>query len=208
MLCLGIDPDMHDLAIASWDDLGPVAAHVVSIPKKLTGTDALLAMMHELSKPWPEFGRPELRDDCMDRPDWCAVEGQEARQVRGQYHHRPEDLMKLASVAGMAVMRVARGYLHGCGLYWPKPSEWKGQVEKHAMQARLYDELGWGYEIVWKNQKAPIGRSRKGDYAYPKTCPDSFADINREQWKHCGDALLLARWCWEQASGRPWRRVG
>jgi hypothetical protein len=205
MLCLGIDPDMHDTAIASWDDSGPVMAHVVSVPRKLTGTDALLAMMHELSKPFPDFSRPAAAGPIdQEMPDWCAVEGQEARQVRGQYHHRPLDLIHLGNVAGMCVMRVARGYLHGCGIYWPKPSEWKGSVEKHAMQARLYDELGWGYEIVWKNQKAPIGRSRKGDYAVPTHAPVGFAEIGTAPWKHVGDALLLARWCWEQASGKVW----
>jgi hypothetical protein len=146
----------------------------------------------------------------MDAPDWCAVEGQEARQVRGKYHARPLDLIHLGNVAGLAVMRVARGYLHGCGLYWPKPAEWKGSVEKHAMQARLYEELGWGYEIVWKNQKSPIGRSRKGDYAVPQAhtlvTPGLGTDIAPTEWKHVGDALLLARWCWEQASGKVWAR--
>ncbi len=202
MLCLGIDPDLHDTAIASWDDAGPVAAHVVSIPRKITGTDALLAMMHELSKPWPEFGRPELRDECMDRPDWCAVEGQELARTGAKRHARPEDIVRLGQVAGMAAMRVARGYLHGCGLYWPKPSEWKGSVKKHAMQARLYEELGWGYEIV--------SSGGKPSYAMPKTLKVAFFEGISEApgscWKHVGDALLLARWCWEQASGRVWTR--
>jgi hypothetical protein len=198
-LCLGIDPDTHDLAIASWDDLGPVAAHVVSIPKKLTGTDALLAMMQELSKPWPEFGRPELRDDCADRPDWCAVEGQELRRGPGGRHARPEDIVRLGNVAGMAVMRVARGYMHGCGLYWPKPSEWKGSVPKAAMQARLYTELCWGYELKGKGSSG---------YAVPIQRPEAFRGRSSTEWKHLGDALLLARWCWEQATARPWKRVG
>jgi hypothetical protein len=230
MLCLGIDPDMHDLAIASWDDLGPVSAHVVSVPKKLTGTDALLAMMHELSKPWPEFARsPALiseRQSWIDEfgmrqteeaqfeewelPSWCAVEGQESRAVRGRHHARPLDLIHLGNVAGMAAMRVARGYLHGCGLYWPKPSEWKGQVEKHAMQARLYEELGWGYEIVWKKRGGGMkgqGGPKKGDYALPgEGYDEQLGSVSTAQWKHVGDALLLARWCWEQASGRVWSR--
>jgi len=212
MLCLGIDPDMHDLAIASWDDLGPVTAHVVSVPKKITGTDALLSMMHELSKPWPMLGRV-MGEGCThyyldEFPDWCAVEGQETRQVRGKYHARPLDLIHLGNVAGMCVMRVALRYLNGCGLYWPKPSEWKGSVEKHAMQARLYEEIGWGYEVVWKNQRAPIGRSRKGEYAVPQNPPAEFDNISLMEWKHVGDALLLARWCWEQAAGRAWQKVG
>jgi hypothetical protein len=193
MLCLGIDPDMHDTAIASWDDRGPVAAHVVSIPKKLTGTDALLAMMHELSKPWPTLARfyPFGYEGPDDQPSWCAVEGQEwvkARGVGGQ------SIVHLGNVAGLCVMRVARGYLHGCGLYWPKPAEWKGSVPKHAMQARLYTELGWGYQIVGKGSSS---------YAVPLLAVQGFNGFTSE-WKHVGDALLLARWCWEQAQGRKW----
>lgn len=197
MLCLGIDPDMHDTAIASWDDQGPVAAHVVSIPRKLKGDEALLAMMHELSKPWPIFAR----GPSDELPDWCAVEGQELRRGPGAQHGRPQDIVHLGNVAGMCVMRVARGYLHGCGLYWPKPSEWKGSVPKHAMQARLYTELGWGYELHG---------TKAGQYAVPQNIParwwprasDAPSDA---QWKHVGDALLLARWCWEQEAGRPWK---
>ena len=212
MLCLGIDPDLHDTAIASWDDQGPVAAHVVSIPRKLTGTDALLAMMQALSDKWPCFSREQYGkgeyDAVGDMPTWCAVEGQEwikARGIGGQ------SIISLGNVAGMCVMRVARGYLHGCGLYWPRPSEWKGSVPKHAMQARLYDELGWGYRLHTIKGKP--------DYAVPgdsvetarflARCSLAGSDaIGGAQWKHVGDALLLARWCWEQASGRPWVRVG
>ena len=214
MLCLGIDPDLHDTAIASWDDLGPVAAHVVSVPRKLTGTDALLAMMRELSKPWPEFGRPPapgvgcfqitgdrprvFDEPLFDIPDWCAVEGQELARTGAKRHARPEDVVRLGNVAGMCVMRVARGYLHGCGLYWPKPSEWKGSVPKHAMQARLYTELGWHYHFAG---------SGAGRYAVPTlNIPSEFMGVTIGQWKHVGDALLLARWCWEQASGRVWTR--
>lgn len=198
MLCLGIDPDLHDTAIASWDNQGPVAAHVVSVTRKLTGTDALLAMMHALSAPWPEFARQHITRDVI-LPDWCAVEGQELRRGPGGHHARPEDIVRLGQVAGMAVMRVARGYLHGCGIYFPKPSEWKGSVPKAAMQARLYEELGWGYVIHGMKSSA---------YSIPEHAPASFRHVSKTQWKHMGDALLLARWCWEQASGRKWKVVG
>lgn len=203
MLCLGIDPDMHDLAIASWDDLGPVTGHVVSVPRAKTGDEALLAMMHELSKPWPAFSR--VTKDMGTMPDWCAVEGQDLRRGPGAKHARPEDIVKLGNVAGMAVMRVAMGYLRSCGVYWPRPSEWKGGVPKAVMQARLYTELGWGYDIRGKGPSS---------YAVP-TAPMPIVhcafDVKSAQWKHLGDALLLARWCWEQASGRAWvapKKVG
>ena len=194
MLCLGIDPDLHDLAIASWDDQGPVAGHVVHVPrvKGRVENEAVLAMMTELTKPWPDFSRPHITRE-VQQPDWCAVEAQELARGPGAQHRRPQDIVTLGQVAGMAVMRVARGYLHGCGLYFPKPSEWKGSVPKQVMQARLYTELGWGYEFAGGNT-----------YAFPKYPLVSFPG-GMSQWKHLGDALLLARWCWEQASGRKWQ---
>lgn len=208
MLCLGIDPDLHDLAIASWDDQGPVAGHVVHVPrvKGRVENEAVLAMMTELTKPWPQFGRPVQAErpwnaqpaEDREMPEWCAVEAQELARGPGAQHRRPQDIVTLGQVAGMAVMRVARDYyLHGCGLYFPKPSEWKGSVPKHVMQARLYTELGWGYTFAAKNA-----------YALPSTLkgvPLGAFRVNSGQWKHLGDALLLARWCWEQASGRPWQ---
>lgn len=205
MLCLGIDPDLHDLAIASWDDLGPVAAHVVHVPKRkgVVENEAVLAMMTALSGGLPYFGRqlpPRFEGDGFDvSPDWCAVESQElARGPQGQ-HRRPQDIVTLGQVAGMALMRVARGYLHGCGLYFPKPSEWKGSVPKAVMQARLYAELGWGYEV-----RGSGGSS----YAVPHQAPTEFSALKfkTSQFKHIGDALLLARWCWEQAQGRKWTK--
>lgn len=201
MLCLGCDPDLHDLAIASWDDQGPVAGHVVHVPrvKGRVENEAVLAMMTELTKPWPEFGRPQP-DACegarCEMPEWCAVEAQELARGPGAQHRRPQDIVTLGQVAGMAVMRVARGYLHGCGLYFPKPSEWKGSVPKHVMQARLYTELGWGYTFAAKNAYALPGPLSRAAFSFTGTAG---------QWKHLGDALLLARWCWEQAQGRKWK---
>lgn len=217
MLCLGCDPDLHDLAIASWDDQGPVRAHVVHVPrvKGRVENEAVLAMMTALSGTLPEFGRVPKRqrariwsdefgethierpEVAFDVPDWCAVEAQELARGRGAQHRRPQDIVTLGQVAGMALMRVARGYLHGCGLYFPKPSEWKGSVPKHAMQGRLYTELGWGYDVHGKGS---------GAYCVPLRAPAEF-DFGAA-WRHVGDALLLARWCWEQASERKWKRVG
>lgn len=203
-LCLGIDPDLHDLAVASWDDRGPVRAHVVHVPRKkgVTGNEAVLEMMTALSGSLPDFGRdkPGQGEVAFDMPDACAVEAQELARGPGAQHRRPQDIVTLGQVAGMALMRVARGYLHGCALYFTKPSEWKGSVPKHAMQARLYEELGWGYTIVSARGRA--------DYAVPRIggLPLTGASHARVgPWKHVGDALLLARWCWEQESGKVWK---
>jgi hypothetical protein len=196
VLCLGIDPDLHDLAIASWDDQGPVRGHVVSVPRSYVGGEAVLKMMQELSAPWPDFARPHITRD-VHFPEFCAVEGQELARSGPKRHARPQDIVTLGQVAGMSIMRVARGFLHGCSIYFPKPSEWKGSVPKYAMQARLYTELDWPFAFRGN------GTSK---YAFPKDSP-GFEHFTHGQWKHLGDALLLARWCWEQANGRKWSRA-
>lgn len=192
MLTIGGDPDLHDLALAAWDDGGPVAAHVV-VAHGQTGNEAVMAMFLALTRQW-EFAVP-------GKPDAYAVEAQESRPVRGKHHARPIDLIRLGNVAGMVVMRLAATY-PGSACYFPEPAQWKGSVPKAVMQARLYTELGWDYEIRGKGA---------GAYAVPHGCQarvgDGFQQIGTAQWKHCGDALLLARWCWEQQAGRKWRRV-
>ncbi len=207
-LCLGIDPDTHDLAIASWDDEGPVRAHVVHSPRRkgVIENEAVLAMMTALSDTLPPFDR-ERPDALIDGrecelahmlPDACAVEAQEWVKARGI---SGRSLLPLANVAGMAIMRIARGYLCGPAIYFPKPEQWKGKVAKHAMQARLYTELGWGYEIRGSIQKHTAYAEPKHFEAFAWT---SNAELKFSQWKHIGDALLLARWCWEQQTGRDW----
>ena len=57
------------------------------------------------------------------------------------------------------------------------------------MQARLYYDLDWGYEIIGSGLKR---------YARPNSPPIFFDNITPGQWKHVGDALLLARWAHKQ----------
>lgn len=189
MLCLGVDPDLHDLAVAAWDDSGPVAAHVVQARRErgVVGGEAVMRMFMALTRPFGSLGIP----------DAYAVEAQELRRGGAARHARPEDIVHLANVAGMAVMRLAATY-PGTPCYFPKPAEWKGSVPKAAMQARLYEELGWGYDLKGTGTAC---------YAIPNQTPAEFARFGAA-WKHVGDALLLARWCWEQHCGRPWKRVG
>ena len=118
-----------------------------------------------------------------------AVEGQELRRSGSAQHKRPEDIVHLAQVAG-----VAMGLLMSKALtrqfYMPPPSVWKGHIPKAVMQARLYDELGWGYEMV--------GKGKPADYAIPCNVPLRFTYLKKTDWKHVGDALLLARWVFEK----------
>jgi len=186
MKAIGVDPDLRDLAIGVWDDSGPVAAHVVHLvhDKELSGRKRVERMIRQCRYDLPTF-RSWHEDATL-----FAVEGQSLKREGTAQHRRPGDIVKLAQVAGAAY-----GVLMTCGRWTdarlPEPEEWKGSVPKHAMQARLYKELGWGYSIIGKG---------KDSYARPRIIPEAFKHISPGQWKHVGDALLLARWIHRERS--------
>lgn len=188
MNAIGIDPDTKDLAIALWGRGGPVAAMCVHVTGKGDGQQSQVRMAHELSDlsfaRWSVLMRP---NDALDGRECCcsriAIEGQ---QVDGR-RARPADLFTLAHTTGSALSWCARWFPTARIIITP-PSEWKGSVAKHAMQARLYTDLGWDYTLHGSGQ---------GRYARPKSAPTPFDHISPGQWKHVGDALLLARWAYE-----------
>lgn len=176
MIALGIDPDVNDLAIGAWDSDGPRAAQVVHVTRKKGASaqsQVLLARTLTGADPASRFlgaGR-------------IAIEGQQIDRREA----RSRDLFTLAHASGAALLWCAI-WFPAAHIEIPTPTEWKGGVAKHAMQARLYRDLGWGYEIAG---------SGKGRYAVPLKIPSTFTSISRGQWKHVGDALLLARWIHE-----------
>ena len=175
---IGIDPDLHDLAIGYWDN-GPKAAHVVHVTRRKgrTGQTAVLDMIEAMRMEVPFIDR----DHDVTA---LAVEAQTLMRSGLKQHKRPQDIVVLGNVAGAALgMLAGAGYPH---ILFPTPEGWKGQIPKNVMQARLYDELGWGYEMVGK------------EYARPQRIPAAFSNITAGQWKHVGDALLLARWASQQ----------
>jgi hypothetical protein len=173
MLTLGIDPDSKDLALATWDDNGPRDARVIHVVGKSTNYEMLTAIAeHDLL--W-----------C-GRPDRTAIEGQ---QVDGR-KTKEGTLFKLAHMTGAIALRVRQVY-RSTELHVPTPKVWKGQLPKHAQQARLYDDLGWGYTIKGSIEK-------KTAYAVPVTPPSHLAAITPAQWNHVGDAFLLARWAYNR----------
>jgi hypothetical protein len=177
MIALGIDPDSKDCAVAGWNDDGPFAAQVIHVVRRKTKVQSQVLMAAALADTNP---RPELFGLQVMT---IAIEGQQKDGRRA----RPQDLFTLAHVTGSA--------LSWCTEWWgmaniviPTPKKWKGSVAKHAMQARMYRELGWGYTIIG------TGTSK---YARPEAPPARFNHITKGQWKHVGDALLLAQWAYD-----------
>lgn len=186
MKSIGIDPDLHDLSIGLWDSSGPVTASVVHLKQdaSLTGPERVMRMIHAMQ---PRLN--ELPIIWTQTVKSIVVEGQSLRRQGGAQHARPGDIVKLAQVAGAALGLLMEVFGDSCSDYYlPEPEAWKGSVAKHAMQARLYADLGWRYEIIGTG---------KGRYARPKNIPTNFRHISKGQWKHVGDALLLARWAYE-----------
>jgi len=183
---IGIDPDLHDLSIGVWDASGPVAARVVHLTKK-TGLEREEAVDRMVRAFGDELLAFYDKDD--GSPHAIVMEGQSLRRRGSAQHRRPDDIVRLAQVAGqcLGMLRMLYNSL-ATSFAFPDPETWKGSVAKHAMQARLYKSLGWGYTI------AGTGSNR---YARPDSPPAAFNHISRGQWKHVGDALLLAKWGYE-----------
>ena len=173
MISLGIDPDSKDMSFATWGPDGPLDARVAHVVGK-SGDYQMLATLAAASLLW-----------CGE-PDLVVIEGQQIDRRKA----RPKDLFKLAHKTGAVALRV-RQFFPDTAIVIPTPKEWKGSVAKHAMQARLYRKLGWAYSIVGTGTSS---------YARPEAPPVHFKHISAGQWKHVGDALLLARWGYDQLS--------
>lgn len=174
---IGIDPDLHDLAIGYWLNGQPHGAKVIHVPKKkgLVRQAAVLEMVQQLGIQGIEIPEGTVG---------LAVEAQTLQRTGLKQHKRPQDIVILGNVAG-AVLGLCACTLSIDQILFPIPEEWKGQIPKAVMQARLYADLEWGYEMVGK------------DYARPLRIPQNFRHILAGQWKHVADALLLARWASE-----------
>lgn len=171
MLFVGIDPDLHCTAIGYWGNGKPTGAEVIETKraKGVIEQAAVLEMVRALAENLGTYHNAVY-----------AVEAQTLHVTGLKQHKRPQDIVTLGNVAGAIL-----GIIHAspiAGVMFPTAKEWKGQIPKAVMQARFYTDLKWGYEMVGKG------------YARPVRPPSEFSNIGKTDWKHVGDALMLAKW--------------
>jgi len=190
---VGIDPDMHDTAVAWCDQHGNPVGGVMVKTRKVKGIvegAAVIQMISQFAMTWPRIIQSEA---LLGNKLRICVEGQSLQRSGHRQHKNPQNIVNLGNVAG-GIVGLVTAKAHG-GVMFPPPEFWKGGKPKSVMQARLYTKLGWGYKRV--------GASSYDDsvatYAHPlgKT-PPGFDGILRGQWKHMGDALLMARWIYQK----------
>lgn len=165
-ICLGIDPDTKYVALAMTSE-----TQVLAVRSVKACPDSIL---QALSIQIPDFVKAQALDSIW--PLRIVVEGQ---KIYPGSKVRPNDLILLAQVAGMAA-GVCAAHFPDKELFIPEPSGWKGSVKKAIYQARLFHTLGWGFK-------------KARDYAYPLK-PSVGQCIPRGEWKHVGDAIGLAMW--------------
>ena len=140
MIALGIDPDTKATGIAVVQTLPagslrptPRVLYVATAPVKapLSVQERVRLMGNVV---WAELHSIPFNRGI----DRIAVEGQ---RVYSKGKVRPQDLIHLAQVAGMAAAHAQMG-LPEASLWIPEPVQWKGSVEKGAMQRRILGRVG------------------------------------------------------------------
>jgi len=182
MIFLGIDPDLHSLAIASVG-IGPVVRSLRVVNSKgSTERDAVVDMASALAK----LQLPET-------PTVVVVEAQEVVYT-ARSGANPRDLINLAAVAGATVCKM-KMLFPSASVWLTPPGTWKGQVPKQIHQARMFSKLGWPYEP--RGSKIRTGYCRPLSYG-SQEAPAGAEGLNISDWKHVGDAVGLALWGMEQ----------
>ena len=156
MIALGIDPDTKATGIAVvqafpmstfkvlYVATAPVKASL-SVQERIRHMNAIISM--ELGS-FP-FGIAVER---------IAVEGQR-KYPRDLV--RPQDLIHLAQVAGMAAAHAQQAYPLAA-LWIPEPVQWKGSVEKGAMQRRILGRLGLTERLVGVEGAGGMTKTQRG----------------------------------------------
>lgn len=201
-ICIGIDPDLHNTAIAVVERLDPKAQPTVlllnlqKISPKLKENYAALAMCL-LWDPAP------IAEAIAGRPYGLVVEGQDVRYTARDEGKNPQDIVHLAAVAGGAISTFScLSEADGKKAWYPYPAKWKKGVPKVIHQERVLARYGWPCERVMAVRKPNRNKMKRstlvGDgYCVPTntgilTVWEMTAGITRPMWKHVVDSMGLA----------------
>lgn len=152
----GVDPDTKSTGFARVGPDGVIVGVAVAKEGRLA-RDRMDAMANAIN--FHAF---------LYQSDVVAVEWQRIRPS----DRRPDDILSVGAVAGMALAAAASW--GPVATYLPYPSEWKGTVSKREHQARILRAAGLTLES------------------------DVFKSVPKAMRTHCVDALGLALWAQEK----------
>ena len=142
-VAIGVDPDTFATGLALVSCALPQGA---GEPQGLTvemvrvaeaeGPDARARLMH--MAPAVSDAMYLLIDEANYSLEACVVEGQAHRPG----DKRPDDIVQLAVVQGMAASALCAHLDSSCALSMPLPVQWKGSLKKRKHQALVLKQLG------------------------------------------------------------------
>lgn len=190
-VALGIDPDLHSLAIAVLGRLAgapvfgmaPVtvlAAGIVSVPQALKGDQAVQAMMVNMARGDGIIHTSKVEFEAWSQSRIAVVECQSITKHWTRKGVKPQDILRLGQVAGNAAGVVSSTYASAHHIM-PLPIKWKGSVPKDIHQRRTLNAIGWGYRNVGKQILPPEERMAQ-------------FQVKPADWKHLIDAIGMALW--------------
>lgn len=175
MYFLGLDPDMHSIGGAMVDADGRLLMPFVIRSEGGKEKAAVVAMLQKAA----EFlGGSEVLA--------MAVENQELYLTGPSRTKNPRSILHLAQVAG-GLLGIMLSNQPSSQIYFPKPVEWKGSIDKLPHHRRILAHAG----IEPHRIKVMGGKD-------PYCSVSGFEHINAGDWKHVTDAIGLAQYAAKQ----------
>jgi len=192
MIAVGIDTDMHKMAVAMVGfDHEATVRHVTPLGAWVVrhgvdgaiGRDAILAMNNAFVT---FLGVTPLHVDALGGL-WNPIFVIEHQSVvyTAKEGKNPQNIVNLSAVSGLVCGQLKMLYSNGAVLL-PSPNDWKQSQPKRINQPRTYEKFGWQHEI------RATGKNR---YAAPVPLPKDLPGSDTwtmSDWKHIGDAFGLA----------------
>lgn len=177
MIVLGIDPDTKTAGIGIAQDGKPIYGSLVAVKNARDPVARRINQMIDLLA--QELTKVRMGDPEPVQIDKIVVEGQTHRTGS---RVRPQDLIHLAQVAGMAV-GICKELWPTIEIIIPPPADWKGSIPKAVFTKKLLRWLNITYDprggLRYRDGKVRV----PGTYTLPKA-----------KATHVIDALGMARW--------------